>query len=235
MDIRRLYLGSMQVPPVALTHVHGYLVLHPDGLIMIDTGFGATVAGDSEEAAGIRQYEEAQMNWVRRPTPDAVADHGFEPGDVKYVINTHLHDHAGDNYMFPEATFFAQRAEWDARVDSPFRSAWDFPGVKVELLDGDADILPGVRCLFTPGHTLGHQSILVEDGGHKTLFVGDASYFIDFWDDPESVRGSAAEGAQVGVPDGWDIWIESLAKLKSQNADTIHFSHDARILGPARH
>ena len=43
--------------------------------------------------------------WVRRTTVEALADHGLEPGDVSYVINTHLNDHAGDNYMFPEATF----------------------------------------------------------------------------------------------------------------------------------
>lgn len=231
MDFRRLYLGSLDSPQSGLTHVHGYLALHPSGVIMIDTGFGVTVVGDSQESSGVFDYGGTPLRWVRRTTVEALADHGLEPKDIRYVINTHLFDHAGDNHMFPEATFIVQRPEWESQAGSACASAWDFPGVNIQLLDGeDSEVLPGVTCLFTPGHTAGHQSVLVEDGDHTTLFVGDAAYFIDVWEDPDSVRGTPAMAAQVGVPDGWDTWLRSLDKLKRANADTVHFSHDPRIL-----
>jgi glyoxylase-like metal-dependent hydrolase (beta-lactamase superfamily II) len=233
MEISRLYLGSIGGPLSSATPFNGYLLKHPSGAVLIDTGFGTTM-GNSDGPAGEMVYGELRMPWVRRTTVEALADHGAEPGDIKYVINTHLNDHGGDNHMFPEATFIVQRPEWEWLADSPNKEAWDLPGVKVELLGAeDAEVLPGVTCLFTPGHTPGHQSIVVEQDGEKTLFLGDAAYTIDIWDDPEQIaEGHPALQMQVQVPDGREMWLESVAKLKAIDADTIHFAHDPRICHP---
>ena len=162
------------------------------------------------------------MPWVRRRTPEALADHGLKPGDVKYVINTHLNDHGGDNYLFTEATFIVQKPEWDWLAQSPNKDAWDFPGVKVELLNSEDDeVLPGVTCLFTPGHTPGHQSILVEDAGEKTLFLGDAAYTIDIWEHPDLIdEQHPAFRMQIQTENGRDTWLQSMEKLKDVKADT---------------
>jgi glyoxylase-like metal-dependent hydrolase (beta-lactamase superfamily II) len=231
MEISRLYLGSIAGVFGPATPFNGYLVKHPAGPILVDTGFGTTM-GNAEEPAGVIVFGELTMPWIRRTTAEALADHGMEPGDVKYVINTHLNDHGGDNHLFPEATFIIQKPEWDWLEQSPNRPAWDFPGAKVELLDGeDSEVLPGVTCLFTPGHTPGHQSIAVRDGDTTTLFLGDATYTLDIWDDPEQIDADhPAWRMQIQLENGRETWLESVAKLKGVDADTIHFAHDPRIL-----
>lgn len=234
MDIQRLYLGSIGGPLSPATPFNGYLVTHPDGGILIDTGFGTTMGNPGDSPAGELVFGEMRMPWVRRTTIEALADHGLEPGDVKYVINTHLNDHAGDNHLFPEATFIVQEPEWQWLKESPSRAAWDFPGAKVELLSGeDAEVLPGIRCVFTPGHTPGHQSILVQDGEETTLFVGDAAYTIDIWNAPQQIAEThPAWQMQIQVPEGREIWLQSVEKLKQLKPDTVHFAHDSQILRP---
>jgi glyoxylase-like metal-dependent hydrolase (beta-lactamase superfamily II) len=232
MDIKRLYLGSIGGPLSAATPFNGYLIMHPNGPVMIDTGFGTTMGNPGDSPAGELVFGELHMPWVRRRTTEALTDHGLEAGDIKYVINTHLNDHAGDNHMFPEATFIIQQPEWEWLRESPSVSAWDFPGRKLELLGGeDVEVLPGVRCIFTPGHTPGHQSIIVTDGDHSELFVGDAAYTIEIWEQPEQIAlGHPAYQMQIQVPDGRERWLESVAKLKDLNPDTIHFAHDPKVL-----
>jgi glyoxylase-like metal-dependent hydrolase (beta-lactamase superfamily II) len=234
MEITRLYLGSIKTLfEGPATPFHGYLVKHPSGAVLIDTGFGRTL-GDADGPVGELVFGDYRMPWIRRSTVEALADHGLEPGDVKYVINTHLSDHAGDNHMFPDSTFVIQRPEWEWRAESPNKGAWDFPGAKVEFLSGeDAEIIPGVTCVFTPGHTPGHQSILVSDGESKTLFVGDAAYTLEFWEHPESLKEHDPVFAQqIQLTDGGETWLQSVEKLKQLGADTIHFAHDRRILRP---
>jgi glyoxylase-like metal-dependent hydrolase (beta-lactamase superfamily II) len=231
MEITRLYLGSIAGPFGPATPFNGYLVKHRSGAILVDTGFG-TAMGNEDAPAGEIVFGELRMPWVRRRTPEALADHGLEPGDVKYVINTHLNDHGGDNYLFTEATFIVQKPEWDWLAQSPNKDAWDFPGAKVELLNAEDDeVLPGVTCLFTPGHTPGHQSILVEDAGEKTLFLGDAAYNIDIWEHPDLIdEKHPAFRMQIQIENGRETWLQSMEKLKDVKADTIHFAHDPTIL-----
>jgi glyoxylase-like metal-dependent hydrolase (beta-lactamase superfamily II) len=66
-------------------------------------------------------WGDLRFPWIRRTTTEALADHDLEPGDVKYIINTHLGDHSGDNDMFTEATFISQKPEADwHRAALPF-------------------------------------------------------------------------------------------------------------------
>ena len=232
MEIQRLYLGSIGGPLGPATPFNGYLVMHPKGPVMIDTGFGTTMGNPGDSPAGELVFGEFRMPWVRRTTVQALADHGLEAGDIAYVINTHLNDHAGDNHLFPEATFIVQTPEWEWMRESPSRAAWDFPDVKLELLSGeDVEVLPGVTCIFTPGHTPGHQSILVGDEAERALFVGDAAYTIDIWTDPQQIDEShPAFQMQIQIPDGRDRWLQSVEKLKQLKPQTVHFAHDAEIL-----
>src|SRR5256884_7204370 len=114
-----------------------------------------------------------------RHVADALAEHDLSPADVNIVVNTHLHfDHCGQNAVFKHAPFYVQRTELDrARKENNITNQWfDFAGARYELLDGDAEIAEGVRAVATPGHTVGHQSVIVESDEGDAVVIGDAAY-----------------------------------------------------------
>src|SRR5256885_7369369 len=100
------------------------------------------------------------------PADDATPKHDLSPADVKMFINSHLHfDHCGQNAVFQHAPFYVQRSELVRARRDGFTAEWfDFAGARFELVDGDAEIAEGVRVVATPGHTIGHQSVVVETG-----------------------------------------------------------------------
>lgn len=231
MDVVRLYYGSIDGFLGPATPFHGYAVRHPQGVVLVDTGFGATLGGSGY--IGAITGGDVHFPWVRRPTTDALVDHGIDPADVRYIINTHLGDHSGDNDLFRHATAIVRQAEVDwvrgqVPPDHARRAPWDFPGAKLEPLnEEDVEVLPGITCIFTPGHTPGHQSILLEDGDSRQLFVGDAVYTLDIWDRPEEMtEAHPAWHAQAGAHAGW---YESAEKLKALKPDVYHFAHDRRV------
>jgi glyoxylase-like metal-dependent hydrolase (beta-lactamase superfamily II) len=125
---------------------------------------------------------------------------GLTPEDIDIVINTHLHfDHCGGNTRlesgrliptFPRAKYFVQKGEWEDALAPDIRSAVSYlegnflpleEAGQVELLDGDTEILPGIRVSKTGGHTRRHQAVYIESGGLTALFAGDIlpmSYFV---------------------------------------------------------
>ncbi|WP_427919222.1 MBL fold metallo-hydrolase [Streptomyces sp. cg40] len=235
MRILRLYLGSMSgtaLGPAA--PFYAYAVVHRDGVVLVDTGFGTMFGG--AEAAGELRYGDMRCSWVRRTAVEALADHGIEPAEVSIVVNTHLGDHSGDNCLFPHARFVVRAAEvaWHRAGHAPLaeqsRPAWDFPGARLEQLGpADTEILPGITCLSTPGHTPGHQSVLVEADGERSLIVGDAFYTTDLWRNPERLtQDHPFWDTQIQMADGADLWRSSAARLISLNPTTVYFAHDHR-------
>lgn len=136
---------------------------------------------------------------MRTQLDDALEEAGFAATDIRWVINTHLHfDHAGGNtrrdraevghdegalrLAFPNATYVVQRGELEfARSTNERTRASYLPpnfepvaaAGKFKLLNGDAQILPGILARLTPGHVPNHQAILIEDGGETAAFVAD--------------------------------------------------------------
>lgn len=158
--------------------VYSVLIDHPDGLIIYDTGF------DLEHVERALPFELPQQT-ADQALPAQLGLCGFEPEQVAYVINSHFHfDHVGGNRFLGEATTLVSKEELrHARVPEPFEHlgysdlAFDYPGMKYEVVTGDVEIADGVRLLETPGHTAGHYSMLVEmDEGPPMLFAGDAAY-----------------------------------------------------------
>jgi glyoxylase-like metal-dependent hydrolase (beta-lactamase superfamily II) len=123
---------------------------HPDGLVLVDTGMIDTTPA----------IEEDGEEWHPYPLPDDLVSR------VAVVVNTHLHfDHCGGNRLFPGIPIHVQRRELaDARTENNYtvREWVDFPGATYVEHDGEAEILPGVRLLPAPGHTAGHQIVVVE-------------------------------------------------------------------------
>lgn len=156
------------------------LIEHIDGLVLIDTGIG-----NKEDAKFIDIYGvENAGQGGRTKLEDALAELGHRPDDVKWVINTHLHfDHAGGNktlqgLAFPRARYVVQKGELNFAQHTNERTAGsylphNFSDTPFRLIDGETEILPGIRGLPTPGHVPYHQSILIESGGEKACFVAD--------------------------------------------------------------
>ena len=225
MEVVRLHLGrvsSLRRPFEA--PVHGFVVKHPSaGAILIDTGIG-----DPPEEL-IRYWD-----IVNEQMGSALAEHGLVPGDVRMVINTHLHwDHCGQNAVFRHAPFFVQRAELErARREETLTSEWfDFTGARFELLDGEGEVAPGVRVVPTPGHTQGHQSVVLAGDGGEQLFIGDAAYTKDVFDNFEQLEVERLTG-QAADP---DAWRESLRKVTALRPEAVHFCHDTRVAHLHRH
>ncbi len=156
------------------------LVEHDDGLVLIDTGIGNKESGKFIDIYGV---ENAGQNG-RTKLEDALRELGHGPEDIRWVINTHLHfDHAGgdlsrEGLAFPRARYVVQKRELDFARHTNERTAGsylphNFEGVPFELIDGETEILLGIRGLPTPGHVPYHQSILLESGGEKACFVAD--------------------------------------------------------------
>ena len=205
-DVVPLHLADVTYPeshPLAGTDgpVLSFAIRHPEGIVLVDTGCGGP-------DALLREYRV-----VNRSVAAALAEHDLSPADVRLVINTHLHfDHCGQNRAFPGVPIVVQGAELEAGRDegNPILAWVDFPGARYAPVDGDHEITDGVSVLATPGHTVGHQSVTVRTGDGLVLIVGQAA---------QDARSFA-----TGEPDA------SLERLRSLNADRIHFSHDRAVL-----
>jgi N-acyl homoserine lactone hydrolase len=216
VEIVRLHLGRID----RLNHipVHGFVIKHPRaGAILVDTGVGWPT--------------ELVKEWkvVNRHAADALAEHDLSPADVRIVINSHLHfDHCGQNAVFKHAPFYIQRSELArARKEAGPTAEWfDFAGARFELLDGDAEIAEGVRVVATPGHTVGHQSVLVEGEGGVSVMIGDAAYTSDIYRDADKADLSIWPGQHSNR----GAWTSSLKKLHKMRPHSVHFCHDTRVV-----
>ena len=216
MEIVRLHLAKIE----ANQHmpVHGFVIKHPrEGAILVDTGVGWPT--------------ELVKEWkvVNRHAAEALAEHDLSPADVRIVINSHLHfDHCGQNAVFKHAPFYVQRTELErARRVGGVPSKWfDFAGARFELIDGDAQIAEGVRVVATPGHTVGHQSVIVDTPDGGAVMIGDAAYTADVY------RGVDDAGLVTwdGQYSDRDAWSDSLHRLQGMHPHAVHFCHDAQVV-----
>jgi N-acyl homoserine lactone hydrolase len=157
-----IHLGSELVVEGATFPGLVHTIEHPDGLVLVDTGMIDSTP------------EIEDMQPTPHPLPDELVSR------VAIVINTHLHfDHCGGNRLFPGVPIHVQRRELaDARTqdDYTIREWVDFPGATYVEYDGEAEILPGVRLVPAPGHTEGHQIVVVETDEGPVVLGGDVGY-----------------------------------------------------------
>lgn len=160
-----------------------YLVRAGETNVLVDTGLAPLGATDPEAAWG---KIGRQLQCELHPGQDVVSQLAtleLSPDDIHVVINSHMHlDHTGANCLFPKATFCVQREEYRfALYPNRFHGASYLQNhfysseAHYTLLDGDSDVAPGVSVIFTPGHTIGHQSTLVELNSGPVILAGDAA------------------------------------------------------------
>ena len=151
--------------------------------VLVDTGIGSKELDTDKETLGL----------VPSRLLKGLKNVGLTPKDIDAVILTHLHfDHSGGctrldragNLVptFPKAKYYVQGKCWNEachpneRADDAHRSDNFLPIDKrgqLELLDGDAEILPGLNVVVTDGHALGHQMVMFNHGGERVVFLGD--------------------------------------------------------------
>lgn len=222
--IERLDLAAVDLPPDhpaadlgRRVPVHGFLIDHPDGPILVDTGVGYGNAFIDE----LYQPSRAELG-------DALAKVGIGLDDVVAVVNSHLHfDHCGQNPTLfgGAAAFYAQAAEIEAVEADRFYTdaSWALaPAAQRRAIRGDEQIADGVTILATPGHTAGHQSVLVEAAGRRVVIGAQVAWL------PEELRSEVASRANVDpIPALQSAAVESIRRLKALEPEIVHLSHCA--------
>jgi N-acyl homoserine lactone hydrolase len=195
--------------------VVAYAVRHPSGVFLFDTGFGF---GNAE----LDDYYKVRA----RRLPDALERAGVDLGEITAVANCHLHaDHSGQNLLFPGVPIYVQPPEW-AVAHGPAEytiNDWiDFPGAEYRQVAGDHEPVPGIRIFATPGHSPGHQSLVVESPDGPLLLAGQAVYSHGEW--------AGVAGARDGAEEAMDepAYRRSVARLKALNPKRVLFGHDRR-------
>jgi N-acyl homoserine lactone hydrolase len=106
-------------------------------------------------------------------------------------------------------------------------SEWfDFAGARFELIDGDSQIAEGVRVVATPGHTVGHQSVIVDTPDGGAVMIGDAAFTADIYREGDKADLSSWRGQY----DDAEAWSDSLHRLQAMRPHSIHFCHDTRVV-----
>jgi N-acyl homoserine lactone hydrolase len=145
-----------------LTPVCVHVIDHPDARVLVDTGMTQLhpLAADMD------------------PRLQPLSEQDFDLASIDIVVNTHLHfDHCGGNHLFAGKPFYVQRQELDDALgeDYTIREWVEAPGVRYETVDGELELLPGVRLVPAPGHSRGMQVVVVETGEGLVVVGGDVA------------------------------------------------------------
>jgi N-acyl homoserine lactone hydrolase len=154
--------------------VYVHVIDHPDARVLVDTGMTEL------------RPEAADMDPRLRP----LSEQDFDVASVDIVVNTHLHfAHCGGNHLFAGRPIYVQRQELeDARAgdDYTIREWVDAPGVRYEAVDGELEVLSGIRLVPAPGHSCGMQVVVVETGGRPLVVGGDVAVWHGELDEPST-------------------------------------------------
>jgi glyoxylase-like metal-dependent hydrolase (beta-lactamase superfamily II) len=167
------------------------LIEHDAGPVLVDTGAGNKEDQKFHQIYGVEN--EAKPGGGPTRLEDGIREAGFEPDDIVMVINSHLHfDHAGGNTMrdasgairptFRNARYVVQRGEYEYATHTNERTAGSYfahnfvpvrDAGQFDFIDGEQEILPGIRAIPTPGHTPHHHGLLIESDDERAFFIAD--------------------------------------------------------------
>jgi N-acyl homoserine lactone hydrolase len=220
--VERLQLGEVTFPDwhprsrEGGCPVFGYVIRHPDGVILFDTGVGT---GNSF------------IDDLYHPNVISIAtaleQHGIDERDVVAVINSHLHfDHCGQNEVFHRRNIpiYTQAAEIEAAETFGYTvPEWAFiPHRSIRRVRGDERVTDGVRIIETPGHTPGHQSVVVETADGPVVIAGQCVYKTDELGQQQVALDNMHDDTFL------DAGKQSLERLLSLKARQVVVAHDVR-------
>ena len=214
--------GERIVAPVS-----SYLIVHPKGKLLFDTGVHCDALADPVGRLGKRV---ASLFAIRSRADEGVVGQlaalGVKPDGIRYVVNSHFHfDHCGCNASFPQATFLVQRTELAVARAEPKRynaKDWDLP-LDYRECDGEQDVFGdgSVVLLPTPGHTKGHQSLWFRPGtGAQFVLTADACYTQEHLE-KTILPMNAYDAAQMTES------MSMLRSLRNRQGVMLLYGHDA--------
>ena len=198
-----------------LEAVLGYVARTSAGVLLLDTGLGD--GGEETEA------------WYRPKRvriEEALGRVRLSSKDIDLVVNCHLHfDHIGGNPSFARRPIYCQRNELETARSPEYTvpELVDFTGVRYELLDGEAEIAPGVHVIPTPGHVDGHQSVVLECEDGSIVLAGQAHDTASGW----SADALAARASEIGYESPLPLASPWMARLLEFDPKRVVFAHDA--------
>lgn len=211
--------GPFEIP------VPWFLIKHPLGNVVIDGGNAVEVAIDKRGHWGAVVDAYDPVMDISENCVDQLKRVGVDPQSVRYVLQSHLHlDHTGALGHFPRAQYFVQRNEYEYAfkphwfaAGAHIRADFDRPGLNWKFLGGEYtdnfDLFGDgtVRMIYTPGHSVGHQSFLVTlPNTGPVLLTIDAAYTLDHWNE-KALPGLVVSSIQAA---------ESVTKLRRIADDT---------------
>jgi N-acyl homoserine lactone hydrolase len=223
-DISRWTPGVNVGKPGAFS-ANCYLIQHADGLMLWDSGINDGVASMPE---GFQRSKVSPRYTLRKAFSAQLAAIGIDPAQITRVAFSHTHgDHVGNANLFTAGTLYIQQAEYDAAFGLEAATKWNF---EVELYDklrsrktvklnGDHDVFGdgSVVIISTPGHTPGHQSLLVRLPRRGAVILsGDMVHLQENWTarrvpsfnyDVEQSRKSMVKVAALISDTGAELWI----------------------------
>lgn len=242
LTITPLLVGHIEgMPKPAITYGFGWGERHDVAMLVFLVEGGEHPVVVDTGTLGPDWTHEHHGYTLRRPLdlePSTVlTGAGVALGDVKHVINTHLHwDHCSNNALFPEADFYVQSAELAYAVDPlpvhrrayekkrgtapPWLQVWD----RIETVRGDAEIVPGVSVVALPGHTPGSQGVLVESGDRRYLLAGDTVDTYENWTGNDQL-----DHIPSGVHTDLFQYFDSFRRIEQLGAEVVP-SHDEDVL-----
>jgi N-acyl homoserine lactone hydrolase len=151
-----------------------HVIDHPDGRVLVDTG--------------LTELHPAVADMDPRLVPSS--EWGFDLAGLDLVVNTHLHfDHCGGNHLFAGKPIHVQRRELDdalSQDDYTIREWVEAPGVRYVPVDGELELLPGIRLVPAPGHTPGTQVVVVGSGERPAVIGGDVAVWLGELEEPQT-------------------------------------------------
>src|SRR6266852_5387825 len=196
-----------------------YLMHHTQGWLLWDTGVADAIAAMPDGQAPA----DPRMTRWRRPKTLAsqLPIFGVKPAEIKYVAVSHTHpDHIGNVELFPQAMLLVQKAEYE--WPNPLGVGRFKPEHPVTKLDGDHDVFGdgSVTIIATPGHTPGHQSLLVKLPQTGALVLsGDAVHFKGNWEN-RGVPSNNVDQEQTKAS------MERIAGILAKEKATLWINHD---------
>ena len=213
-DVVRVPLGTFTRPteetggPPRAEVVNSYLVRHDQGLVLLDTGMGR---GDDET--------EAWYQPRRTDLREALGLLGVRLEDLALVANCHLHfDHCGGNPLLGSTPVICQRRELATARAGDYTFDHLVEGRSYELLDGEAEPLPGLHVVPTPGHVDGHQSLVVECEDGSVVLAGQSHDSAAAW--ARDLAATSTTGATDPSAPGW------MTRLLAFDPRRVVFAHD---------
>ena len=191
--------------------VHAWLIRHPDGAILVDTGVGL---GNTT----IDEWYHPQAI----PLATALDTAGLATSEIAAVVLSHLHfDHCGQQSTLSAPTY-VQEAEFEAaKVPGYSVPEWaQIPNDRLRFVHGDETIAEGIRLCSTPGHTPGHQSVVIDAGDERVVLAAQCAFRA------EELRSGQPVSSNLHNPAWADAARDSLQRLRALAPFIAHLSHD---------